>query len=72
MKIKWYRNGALVDSITGNNTGTFSSIKQSDAGIWTVKVTNPGAPLLTLQSRQITINVQSSCRLRDSIALIDF
>lgn len=55
---KWYKDGVFIDSITGSNKRTFTSIKQSDAGVWTVRVTNPGAPLLTLQSRKITIQLE--------------
>ncbi|MEZ4911067.1 MAG: gliding motility-associated C-terminal domain-containing protein [Saprospiraceae bacterium] len=42
----------------GSNKRTFNSIKQSDAGLWTCRVTNPVAPLLTLQSRKITIQLE--------------
>jgi Leucine-rich repeat (LRR) protein len=52
---KWYKKGILIDSIVGNNKRIFNNIQATDAGVWTCRVTNTRAPLLTLQSRKITI-----------------
>lgn len=54
---KWFRNQALYKTIIGSNKLIFNDLRQSDTGIYTCKVTNTGAPLLTLTSRNIKLNV---------------
>ncbi|MDZ7876108.1 MAG: leucine-rich repeat domain-containing protein [Saprospiraceae bacterium] len=70
----WYKNGAFYRTINGVNKLVFNSLQTTDAGTYEVKVTNPNAPLLTLNSRKITVVVQpnNSCRYQDSLALITF
>jgi Leucine-rich repeat (LRR) protein len=68
---KWYKNGALYQTNTGNNKLIFNNLALTDAGIYTCQVTNPNAPLLTLYSRKATLNVALSCRTSDSLALVD-
>ena len=54
---KWYKNNIFVDSIKGNNKRVFNPLRLTDAGVWTCRVTNPNAPLLTLYSRKATVVV---------------
>jgi Leucine-rich repeat (LRR) protein len=68
---KWYKNGTLYQTNTGNNRLIFNNLALTDAGVYTCQVTNPNAPLLTLYSRKATVNVISSCRTSDSLALVD-
>jgi Leucine-rich repeat (LRR) protein len=55
---KWFKNGVLQSAYTSNsNKLTINSLQATDAGVWTCQVTNTAAPLLTLQSRKITVKV---------------
>lgn len=53
---KWYKNGILLDS---NQTGirNFDPIDFSDAGVYSVVVTNPSLPSLTLKSYNWNIKI---------------
>lgn len=53
----WYKNETSYQTIEGSNKLTFQNIQASDAGIYTVEVTNPNLPDLTLYSYPITIQV---------------
>jgi gliding motility-associated-like protein len=61
---KWYKNGSLYQT-TSVNQLIFNSLSPTDAGLYTCQVTNPGAPLLTLYSRKITVQV-SCAPVRDT------
>jgi gliding motility-associated-like protein len=54
----WYKNGELYTTIIGNNDLSFANLQNTDAGIYTVEVTNSGAPELTLISHEIEIIVE--------------
>lgn len=71
---RWYKNGSLWRTVNGSNKLTINNLQTTDAGTYEARVTNSDAPALTLQSRKITIIVQpnTSCRYRDSLALVDF
>ncbi len=59
----WYKDGAPYRTVTGNNQLTFDPLSAADAGVYTVEVTNPGAPELTLESGAITIELSPAIRL---------
>lgn len=63
----WYKNGMLDTIIKGKNELLFSPFTSSDAGTYTVKITNPSAPQLTLESWPIRLN--ASCN-SSSLALV--
>ncbi|AEE48934.1 cellulosome anchoring protein cohesin region [Haliscomenobacter hydrossis DSM 1100] len=65
-RYSWLKNDIAYTTITGNNKLTFSSIKDTDAGVYRVVVTNPQAPQLTLYSRKIRINVTAIGTLQTS------
>jgi gliding motility-associated-like protein len=55
---RWFKNGVEVPSLfSQKNTLILRGVLPCDAGTYTVEVTNPAAPLLTLKSKTITINV---------------
>jgi Leucine-rich repeat (LRR) protein len=56
---KWFKNGVFRDSFIGNNKLIFNDLRLIDAGLYTCQVRNPRAPLLTLYSRKI--NIQVTC-----------
>jgi hypothetical protein len=68
-KYEWFRNNLPYKVVIGSNKLSFVGVKLSDEGVYTCKITNPRAPLLTLYSRKITL---TSCSLtnsaRDSMA----
>jgi Leucine-rich repeat (LRR) protein len=69
---KWFKNGVPQTAYNStSNKLTINSLQSTDAGVWTCQVTNTSAPLLTLRSKNITIQVTQSCRSRDSLALVD-
>ncbi len=55
----WYKNGVLDTIIKGKNKLPFAPFTSNDAGTYTVKITNPHAPQLTLESWQIRLT--TSC-----------
>jgi Leucine-rich repeat (LRR) protein len=55
---KWYKNGVLYTT-TNNNKLVFSSIQQSNTGVYTCSVTNPAVSGLTLTSNPDTIVVEN-------------
>ncbi len=63
---QWYKDGQPYTTITGDNQLVFSSLQLSDAGVYTVEVTNPGAPELTLESFPITLQVEQSCSVNSA------
>lgn len=58
---KWYKDGQLITTINGNNEFTISNLQESDEGIYHVEITNPNAPLLTLMSHNISVEVLTDC-----------
>ncbi len=68
----WFKNGVPFDTIFGLNKLIFNSIQAQDAGTYTVQITNPNAPDLTLYSYPIEIQVipcSSPTALNDNIEL---
>lgn len=51
----WYKNGVLYKTIKGSNKLSFNPFTPTDAGRYTVKITNPLAPQLTLESGRIQL-----------------
>ncbi|MBK8280179.1 MAG: hypothetical protein IPK94_08735 [Saprospiraceae bacterium] len=71
----WYKNGTLYKTIKGSNKLTFAPFTTADAGTYTVKITNPLAPQLTLESWPIRLNAGPSLvcdRRSDSLELVKF
>ena len=69
----WNKNGVFFRT-TITNKLFFASLAATDAGVYTCTVTNINAPLLTLISRRITIQINpatNTCRSRDSLALVN-
>ena len=54
---QWYKDGLPFGAPTNSNTLIFSPVAFTDAGTYHCQVTNPAAPLLTLQSRAKIITV---------------
>ena len=53
---RWYRNNTLV-STTTTPTLTLNAVTLNNAGLYRCEVTNPNLPDLTLESEEITINL---------------
>jgi Leucine-rich repeat (LRR) protein len=66
----WYKNGSFYQT-TSVNQLVFNSLTSVDGGVYTCRVTNPGASALTLYSRNATVKVTEPLRYADSLALID-
>ncbi|MBK9982768.1 MAG: hypothetical protein IPP15_10150 [Saprospiraceae bacterium] len=66
----WYKDGAPLGVINGQNFLKLTSLQSLDEGVYTCEVTNPHVPELTLYSRPVTIRLVSTCRERDSLALV--
>lgn len=57
---EWLKDGMPYTTITGDNTLSFAALLPSDAGVYTVCVTNPSAPELVLCSNEITLTVTNA------------
>ena len=69
----WTKNGVDFERITGNNKLEFPAILLDDRGVYGVKITNPQVPALTLESGEITIQVNTrDCANSDFDALMAF
>lgn len=71
----WYKNNLLYKTIKGSNKLSFASFTAADAGTYTVKITNPHAPQLTLESHPIRLVAGPSLvcdRRSDSLELVRF
>lgn len=69
---RWYKDGVLVGT-TNVDEFTVPDFSDTDIGIYTCAITNPGATALTLESYPVTLQSSSdNCRLRDSLALVEF
>jgi gliding motility-associated-like protein len=55
-KYKWFKNTVPFDT-ANTNRYTFKDLSPCEEGVYTVEVTNPNVPNLTLKSRKITIKV---------------
>lgn len=53
----WFKDGVELKSVTGNNNLEFKPIVWADEGVYTVEVTNPQLPALTLISHPIKIEI---------------
>jgi Leucine-rich repeat (LRR) protein len=67
---QWYKNGVPYGAVININQLIVNNLQLTDAGIYTCKVTNALAPNLALYSRKVTVNVLSTCRNQDSLALV--
>ncbi len=56
----WYKNGVIYKTIKGSNKLPFAPLTSADAGTYTVKITNPLAPQLTLESWPVRL-VANNC-----------
>lgn len=54
---QWYRDGVLYGAPSNSNQLVFDPVGWGAAGVYRCQVTNPRAPLLTLHTRAVTINV---------------
>ncbi|MDZ7878554.1 MAG: gliding motility-associated C-terminal domain-containing protein [Saprospiraceae bacterium] len=54
---QWYRNGVTYGGVLRGNKLVIPNFPTSDTGVFVCRVTNPAAPLLTLNSRKITIKI---------------
>ena len=63
----WYKNGILFKTIKGSNKLPFTPFTSNDAGTYIVKITNPLAPQLILESWPIRLVSKSS----KSVVIID-
>jgi hypothetical protein len=59
-KYEWYKNDTLFQTNIGNNKLIINLLQYSSDGIYTCKVTNSGAPYLTLYSRKIKVSMDCS------------
>lgn len=57
---KWYRDGTLIETKIGNPSFTKTIQSANDAGVYTCQVTNAGAPALTLQSENYTVQFEAA------------
>ncbi|MDZ4709998.1 MAG: gliding motility-associated C-terminal domain-containing protein, partial [Saprospiraceae bacterium] len=57
----WYKNNAVYKTIKGSNKLPFTPFTSNDAGTYTVKINNPLAPQLTLESWPIRLNIKEGC-----------
>ncbi len=53
----WKKGGVPQFQTLYNNNFKIDTLENTDAGIWTVEVTNPAAPALKLFSHKITLNL---------------
>ncbi|WP_167607388.1 T9SS type A sorting domain-containing protein [Maribellus sediminis] len=55
-QFQWYKNGV---AISGAQSGSYqkSAAEETDTGIYTLKITNPNVPGLTLETEAINVNV---------------
>uniref|UniRef100_UPI00404AACF8 T9SS type A sorting domain-containing protein n=1 Tax=Fulvivirga sp. TaxID=1931237 RepID=UPI00404AACF8 len=70
---RWRLNGtALTDEASANQVYEKQNMVLTDAGLYTLAVTNPAAPALTLESNPILLGVINDypTNLRDSLALV--
>lgn len=71
----WFKNDVFYKTIKGSNKLPFTPFTSNDAGTYTVKITNPLAPQLTLESWPIRLMTapQLLCdRRSDSLELVNF
>lgn len=54
---QWWKNNVFYPPILNINQLIFNDIGFADQGVYRAEVTNPGAPSLTLYSREVTIDV---------------
>jgi len=71
----WFKNGVPDTIIKGNNKRRFTNFNSAHVGTYTVKITNPLAPQLTLESHPIRLAVGTGLccdRRSDSLELLNF
>jgi len=67
---QWYKDGLVYGTPTNSNQLEFSPVTWAAVGEYRCQVTNPNAPLLTLHTRPVTINVScgtSPYTVRDTL-----
>jgi CHU_C Type IX secretion signal domain len=67
---QWFKNGVAYGSPLRSNKLIIPNFPASDTGTYVCKVTNPRAPLLTLNSRNIIIKIQACTINRPTIGPI--
>ena len=68
---EWYKDGAIINTIQGNNKLSLMNVQNNDAGVYSCKISNQLAPQLTLNSRLITITVSNPNQLTFNSLIID-
>ncbi len=65
---EWFKDGvSLGASSTSNRIFTKDNVTSADAGIYTYRVTNSNVPELNLESRNITVNINSPTIIRADV-----
>lgn len=67
---QWYRNGVPYGTPTNSNQLDFSPVDWIAAGEYRCQVNNPNAPLLTLHTRPVTINVSCGTSVYKVVATL--
>ena len=62
---QWFKNGVPFGPPLNENELQFAEIDWTDAGVYHCQVTNPEAPLLTLYSRSITLQINCGHSFED-------
>jgi len=66
----WYKDGQPHSVLTGQDYLQLSMLQGSDEGVFTCLVTNPDSANFIKNSRPVRIRLVSTCRERDSLALV--
>lgn len=68
---KWYKEGTLLQEITGINKLTITNATSTDLGVYTCEVANPGAPDLTLFSTNYSLveSIPANDKVCDAITM---
>ncbi|PHN05232.1 T9SS type A sorting domain-containing protein [Flavilitoribacter nigricans] len=69
----WFKDGVYFQTVMGDNELHFANFTAADVGIYHCQITNPNAPDLTLESKQIFLEMAGAtpCRQADSLMLVD-
>jgi gliding motility-associated-like protein len=67
---QWYKNGVAYGAPLRNNKLIIPNFPASDTGTYVCQVTNPRAPLLTLNSRKIIIKILPCTAITPSVGTV--